>query len=352
MAITMSATLAIQLACSWNSGSVTYYQNLGWTMAASITFSAAEAFKSGSSGASYACNMNTTTNHFSPVFATTGKWIRLKLKQSSTGSASISLQLHRSGTATLSFIWNRTTGIIDVRRGSTGGTLIASAAVGLSRDTQHVIDFNADCLDSGGTAAVYADMSTSALVSFTGDTKNHGSLTGFDQLRIEGSTGDWMGEVIVSNERIIDATSGTPIELFCERRRRNSDVTNSGFSIVGGDASRYITLRREPVQMTNYIGCTAVGHNEGGGLAQLVAVPAAVFFVQTGFYASRDGLITTIKHRMKRGGSTYTSTGQALGGALANVGTEIIYVQDPITSAAWTVSNANSSGLELHCEAA
>jgi hypothetical protein len=249
-------------------------------------------------------------------------------------------------TAHLTLIW-ALDGSLELRRGTSTGTVVASAVAGtLPRSTGlgHWMRATVTIADAGGTFTLYAG--GASILTFTGDTRN-GALAQWNSVRFN-TPQTISGSVAIDDFCVFDATLAPTGEYFQASPDPNSDIATTLTRSAG--ATNYGTIDERPHDAADYNALTPAVATNGdtyghAGTTGLGFTPAAVISVMVGAVFKRDGVITGAKMRLKSGATTYKSGSTLAGGA---AGTSVfrytIWNTDPATAADWTEAGFNAAG--------
>lgn len=240
------------------------------------------------------------------------------------------------------------TNLLEVRRGTTGGTLLATGATVITNGW-HILEFRATIADAGGVFQARLDGSVSNEINFSGDTKNAGTATTIDAFTlIEGGTA-WD----FTDLAICDTTGSVNNTWFGETTVRTLSPNGNGNSsqLVGSDADstdNYLLVDELPVNTSDYVGSATVSQGDTYTLTDLVGTPT-VYGIQVNCHAGKsDAGAISAKVRIRTGSTDYTSS--TLTPAATGYGTiSNIWEINPNTSTAWTSTTINSleAGIEV-----
>jgi len=244
---------------------------------------------------------------------------------------------------------------IEVRRGTTTGTLLATGPTDLGDNIWHYIEVRARINDTTGICQVRLDGQTSNEIDFSGDTKNGGTNTSIDALYFSlyaGSSGGigtslsdlyvcdtagainntWLGDVAV---RVLTPNgNGT-----------YSQLTNS----AGTQANNYTYIDELPSSGTDYVGSATPGLVDTYTMTDVPAGIATVYGMQVNaFMKKSDANLAQAKMRFRSNGTDFAGTARALS-TTTQLFTEMRET-NPNTSNPWTISDVN--GIETGIETA
>ena len=268
------------------------------------------------------------------------------------GSSSIgNIQLYGDTGATLHLaIFRNASGLLEVRRGGTGGTLLGTGTTTLVASTWYHLQVRATIATSGGICQVRLNGASSNEIDVSGNTKNGGTNSSIDAVYTSTYTtgyraADWY----------ISDTSGSlntswlgdcrAVSLLPTGNGNTSDGANS----AGNSTSNYSYVDDAPFASADYVGVTTTGAGDTYAMADVPAATSSVKGIQTTLFAAKsDAGTKSIKPRIRSGGTTYVGSATALGTSYTSI--QEIRETDPATSAAWTASGVNA--IEAGFEAA
>lgn len=236
-------------------------------------------------------------------------------------------------------------------QGSPSGTQIATSAGGVLDGNWHYIEVYAVIHDTTGRLTVKVDGNT--VIDFTGDTRNGGSSTNIDAIRFR--TGKYVANnnaiISVDDLYICDAT-GTTNNTFLGDVRVQTMLPNAAGSSTQltptGSANNWANVSEVPFNNSTYNTSATLGHIDLYGLSDLAGTTMTIRGLQTVAHMQKsDSGTANARVALKSGASVYYDATRSLGTS------PLAYTQlretDPATSAAWTVSGANSleAGMEV-----
>jgi hypothetical protein len=199
--------------------------------------------------------------------------------------------------------------------------------------------------DAGGTCTVKID--GVQVISFTGDTKNAGTSTNIDAVRLSGSN---IGGVYVDDVYVLNSTGSAPYNTFLGDVRINTLIptaagSDTGFSSSAG--ANYTTVDELPYSATDYVSATASGTRDLYTMGDITG-SYSVLAVQNNLIAKKtDAGGTAIKSAIKSGGTIYYGSNATLTANDALISD--LRVTDPATATTWTTSGVNAleAGMEI-----
>jgi hypothetical protein len=199
--------------------------------------------------------------------------------------------------------------------------------------------------DAGGTCTVKID--GVQVISFTGDTKNAGTSTNIDAVRLSGSN---IGGVYVDDVYVLNSTGSAPYNTFLGDVRINTLIptaagSDTGFSSSAG--ANYTTVDELPYSATDYVSATASGTRDLYTMGDITG-SYSVLAVQNNLIAKKtDAGGTAIKSAIKSGGTIYYGSNATLTANDALISD--LRITDPATATTWTTSGVNAleAGMEI-----
>jgi hypothetical protein len=277
-------------------------------------------------------------------FGLTGRYTHAYVVNVTNGASSANkyIQWLDGVTSHLSLLW-AANGSLDLRRGTTAGTSIATAAIGtVPRGAGATVYWRFECVidDVAGVFKAYAN--GNLVINFAGDTRNAGNAR-FDNVRI-GQVGNG-GEFAVDDVSIFDATADPTGEYFEVSPNPSSDVAVTLTPSTG--AANYACVDERPPNAADYVSKTPAVAGDGDTYGQaswagLGFTPASVIAVKVGAVFQRDGVITGAKMRLRTGGVTYTSATQAGAAAGTEAFKSAMWTTNPDGSGDWDVADAGA----------
>lgn len=197
--------------------------------------------------------------------------------------------------------------------------------------------------DTGGRVTIKINDVT--VYDYTGDTKNGGTLSSCDTVRISredsGAAHYW------DDWWICDAAGAAPFNTFLGAARvRTYSPSGAGAStaFTPSSGANYTCVDEQPYVTTDYV--TAVGAVSGTRDTYAVTdmpsagvVPLAVKSIAVAKKTGADPV--SLKPVLRSGGTNYSATAVPLGTVDAQAAG--IWTADPATSAAWTVAGVNAA---------
>lgn len=241
-------------------------------------------------------------------------------------------------------------GRIQLRRGSSSGTIIATTAgTPLSASTWHYVEIKATINDTTGTCIVKLD--NVEVINFTGDTKNAGTNTTFDAISLPGGVNGIVDDFYVCDG--VDGTGlGTPQSAAfndflgdCTIKPQRPDgngATNAWVGSDGNSTDNYLLVDEIPFSSTDYVGSSTATDRDLYAVADLVGSPT-VYAVQVKAYAAKsDAGARSFKTLHRSSGGTVAASA-----AIALSTSYITYAGDIATKdpdgTAWTASSVNAA---------
>ncbi len=268
----------------------------------------------------------------------------------SASSCQVSFYGDAGATTHITVVRNVTTGVLEIRRGASGGTLLASGTQALANDQWNYIEISVTIADAGGEVHVRLNGQTADEVSYTGDTKNAGTATTVDRITIPGAgTATYVADVYILNDTGAAPNNAFLGDVVVRTLSPSGDGTYS--QLLGSDGNsvnNYLLVDEHPYSGTDYAGSATVGQKDTYAMADLPAGVATVYGVQlNGFMVKSDASLAQARLIIRSGGTDYGGTTRAL--TTTYTGYYELYEQNPNTAAAWTPANVNNmeSGMEV-----
>lgn len=249
----------------------------------------------------------------------------------------------------ISVTHNVSTRLMEIRRGTSAGTLLATGTQQVFDNAWSYIEISCTISDTVGQVHVRLNGATTDEVSYTGDTKNGGTATTIDNVRWEiGSAGR------ISDVYILDGTGSAPNNSFLGDVvvRTLSPSGNGTYSqLLGSDAdsvNNYLLVDEHPYSSTDYVGSATTGQKDSYAMTDLPAGVSTVYGVQVvGQMFKSDASLAQSRLILRSGGTDYGGSTRVL--TTSPIGYYELYSQDPATSAAWTPAGVNNmeSGMEV-----
>lgn len=235
-------------------------------------------------------------------------------------------------------------GLVEVRRGAVNGTLLTSASTGLlhAAGQFQYLEAKVTVADSGGTVEVRINGSTTPLINFTGDTRNGGTSTNIDAVRVAGNSqcdlNDWYicnGSGSVNNNFLGD------IRVYPLMPNGNG----SSSQLVGSDGNstdNYLLVDEKPYSTTDYNGSSTAGNRDMYTIENLPSNVVSVLGVQEiSIAAKSDAGAISGKQVIRPSTTNYASASLTLSTTYALFST--LREQNPDTTAAWAISEVNAT---------
>ncbi|HSX06742.1 MAG TPA: hypothetical protein VLG92_03415 [Candidatus Saccharimonadia bacterium] len=246
---------------------------------------------------------------------------------------------------------NASTGLIEVRRGSTAGTLLATGSTTTGTNAWFYIEVSVTISATVGEVHVRLNGQSTDEVAFTGNTKNGGTNTTVDKVSIgnSGINGGYFADFYVldntgsaNNTFLGDVTVRT---LSPSGNGTYSQLTNS----AGNSTNNYSYVNEHGYSGANYTGSVTTGLRDTYAIADLPSGVSSIYGLQvTGYMAKSDASAASAKLVLRSGGSLYYDTPRALTTSYQSY--YALYESDPATSIPWSISGVN--GLETGMEVA
>ena len=243
---------------------------------------------------------------------------------------------------------NSSSGAIEIRRGNSGGTLLASSTIVTPASAWFYLEISVTISDTIGEVHVRLDGSTTDIVSYTGDTKNGGTASTIDRISITTIT----NATQVTDFYLLNDSGSTNNTFLGDVAVRALSPNGNGNAsqLVGSDGNstdNYLLVDEKPFSGTDYTGSPTTGQKDTYTVADLPAYTSTVYGVQvTANMLKSDAGASQSRTVIRTGGTDYGGTTQVLSTSAATYSE--LYEQNPNTSNAWTTGEVN--GLEAGME--
>lgn len=288
----------------------------------------------------YNAHVSTAMSITKAFTASSEVWIGIAIKPSNASTAwNISLHGDSAGTQHLT-IQRNAGGALEVRRGTSTGTVLATGAATIADDTWYMIEVNATIADSGGKCNVYINGSAAPDISYTGDTKNAGTNTTIDALRLSMSYGSI---IRITDVYILNTAGSAPLNtqlgdvsvrtLLPSGNGTTSQLTGSD----GNSTDNYALVDEIPISSADYVGSSTGDQYDTYAMNDLPAGVTNVYACAwNGYLAKSDAGAISAAPVIRSDGTDYTGSTLALPTSYATQ--QVIYATDPATSSAWATS--------------
>lgn len=245
---------------------------------------------------------------------------------------------------------NTSTGFIEIRRGSSGGVLLATGTTPIFINQWNYIEVSCTVSDTVGEVHVRLNGLPTDEVSYVGDTKNAGTATNIDRVSYYAGSGPAgsAADVYILND------SGTANNNFLGDVvvRTLSPAGNGAYSqLTGSDGNQidnYLLVDEHPYSGVDYAGSSVAGAKDTYAIADLPAGVTSVYGLQVnGMMAKSDASLGQARYVLRSGGTDYPGVTRAL--TTTFTGYYELHETDPSTGLSWTPSGVNSvePGMEV-----
>lgn len=247
-------------------------------------------------------------------------------------------------------VQRNTSGFIEIRRGSTSGTLLATGTTPIAASTWFYLEASVTISDTVGQVHVRLNGAPTDEVAYTGDTKNAGTNTTIDRVSLACTFGTYN----VSDLYILDTTGTTNNSFLGDVAVRTLSPTANGTysqltNSAGNSTNNYTYVDEHPYSGTDYVGSQTTGLRDTYSLADLPAGVSTVYGLQiVGFMAKNDASFGQAKLAVLSGGSLRYGANHALSTSYQSY--YDLFTTNPVTGISWSVSDVN--GLEAGMEVA
>jgi hypothetical protein len=235
-----------------------------------------------------------------------------------------------------------TSGLLEARRGTVTGTLLATGTTVIPDVTWTQIQVRATVADTRGIVQVRLNGAGSYEIDFTGDTKNAGTATAVDQVRFETVN----PQHFVTDLAILDTTGAVnntwPGDVRVQTLIPSGNGTYSqGINSAGSSTNNYTYVDETPYNSADYVGITTDGDADSYAMSAVVPGTTTVKGLQVNLSAAKSDAGTKfVKRRIRSGGTDFDGSSVVLSTSYATI-SEILE-SNPATGTAWTASAVNA----------
>lgn len=331
--------MSFLFSCGFEAADREYYVSQGWYIQSTSTIIGTTPHRSlAGEGGDYYLHSDDTIK--SPSFSSTARWLHFWWSYKGSGSSSgpltdIPIVIQRQGSDQFT-VFIKASGFVQLLRGGSGGTVVATSALTLTR-APHWFAIELLAQNAAGVCNLYVDGAASAFVTYTGDTQAL-SVTGWDSFELgKTSKNTDIDDVIVT-----DNVTGRLDERYITSVWPDSDVA-IGLTPTPGPTS-YTGVDERPPSTAEYNTATAALQEDIYGTSNLSYTPASIDFVNVHAFAARDGAITLGELICRSGAVTSYSATKALTAGTYYPYSSIsnIWDADPNTGVAWLTAGVNA----------
>jgi hypothetical protein len=248
-------------------------------------------------------------------------------------------------------VHRNSSGFLEIRRGTTAGTLLATGTTSIPINVWAYVEVSATISDTVGEVHVRLNGISTDEVSYTGDTKNGGTASTIDKVQFGTASGS--NNIYFTDIYICDDTGSAPNNTFLGDvtvRTLAPNGNGNSSQLLGSDGNstdNYLLVDEKPFSSVDYAGSGTTGQKDTYALDNLPASATSVYGVQVNANILKsDASASQSRIVIRSGGTDYGGTTRALSTSAITY-TET-YNQNPNTSASWTAANVN--GLEAGME--
>lgn len=241
------------------------------------------------------------------------------------------------------------TGKLSVRRGTAGGTVLATSTNALTSGF-HYIEFKATLHNTTGAFEVRVDGSLMAGLSATGVDTTSTANNSADTLLLGTVSGSGLTQTY--DDLYVCDDQGSAANNFLgdcriDPQYPTSDGANQTWTPSTG-TTHYTLVDETTPNTTDYVESSTAGQKDTYGMGDITHTPLSIIGVQVNIAALKDDAgARSIKPVTRSGGTDYSGTEQAL--STAQVYYREIRETDPATSAAWTKTGVNAAEFGVEC---
>lgn len=225
-----------------------------------------------------------------------------------------------------------------------GTTLASGSGPALNYNSWYYLEFYTTIADSGGRIVVRQDGVT--VIDFTGDTRNAGTSTNIDSIRINSTSVFTMrvDDLYVCDSAVgpggAGVWTGFQDEIRIQTLRPDGVGSSSQFAPTPA-VPNWQNVDDDPVNTASYNASNVAASRDMFTLTDLAATTASVKAVANNLLvSSSDATSVNVKGVVRVGGTNYSDSTYAVGASVANGQT--VREISPASSAPWTVAEVNS----------
>ena len=265
---------------------------------------------------------------------------------------SLTFRGDNGATTHITVVKNTSSGLLEVRRGTSSGTLLAQTSQALLSTQWHYIEVAVIISDTSGEVRVRLNGSTTDEVLYQGDTKNGGTANLID--RIQFSTGSGAGNYFrLADLYVLNNTGPAPNNNFLGDVvvRTLVPVGNGTYSQLSGSdgnsVNNYQLVDEAPFNTADYVGSATTGQKDTYNMTSLAPGVTAIYGVQmNGSMAKSDASLGQARYILRANGNDINGSVHVL--STSYVGYYDLYENNPTTGVGWTVGDVG--GLEAGME--
>ncbi len=255
-------------------------------------------------------------------------------------------------TTHITIVWNMGTGMLELRRGTSSGTLLVTGTQPLYQNQWNYIEASVTISDTVGEVHVRLNGSPTDEISFVGDTKNGGTNTTVDKFTIYSGNGA-ASYINISDCYILNDTGSSNNDFLGDVVVRTLSPSSNGTytQLTGSDGNQidnYLLVDEHPYSSTDYVGSATPGDKDTYVFEDLPGGVATVHAVQVnGMMSKNDGGVASARYVIRSAGSDYPGTTRAL--TTSYTAYQELHETDPATGISWTPAAVNDleSGMEV-----
>lgn len=233
-----------------------------------------------------------------------------------------------------------TTGQVELRRGTTAGTVIATGTPNFVDNTWMYVEAKATIHDTTGSFTLKIDGTTA--VSFSGDTKNAGTAPELSQFVYGGNN----SSTLIDDAYLLDTSGPAPYNDFlgdCKIETLVPNGAGASTQLTPSTGNNWAAVDELPASATDYVGSATVGLKDTYAFTDLTTTSGTVFAVQVGVAALKPdaGVAAITPLSRTSGGTEQDYTTEYINASLTwyHTGPRIT---DP-SGSPWTIASVNSS---------
>lgn len=272
------------------------------------------------------------------------------------GAFYVNLAGDSGSTTHLTLTNNPTTRYIELRRGAYNGAVLATYNYVLPVGTWAYFEIQTTIADAGGICQVRMNGNATPVISFTGDTKNGGTNTTIDTLRLgsvnidTGAAQSGVGAVY-DDLYILNSTGTTNTTFLGDVRavtlRPDGAGTDTQLTPTGS-ATNWQNVDETTYSTADYNASATVGQRDTYTLSNLPAGMGTIYAVQSNLIAAKSDMTTAnARIPLRIGAGLYYGGTTALSTSYLTYSD--VHQVNPDTTVSWTMADLNNleAGMEV-----
>jgi len=241
---------------------------------------------------------------------------------------------------------NSTTGVLEARRGT---TIVATGTTVLNAGAWYYVELQATIADSGGIIKVRLNGATTNEIDFTGDTKNGGTSSLIDAIRLENrSTNNRVDNLYVLNSTGATNTTFLGAVRVHTLAPNDNGATSQFTGSDGNQTDNYQLVDELPYTAADYVTSSVSAQRDTYALTNLPVGYHQILGAQSNIVGLKSTAGSrALKPAIRSNGAVYYGFSKTLSTDVQTYSD--IFESSPVTSSAWTSAEINNleSGMEV-----